>query len=96
MQEHPLDIFRITRVLDLRGRDSGVAGGDHLGDVQLELTPGIVGVPLSSSQGVGAGDAELQSTPMKYSAFADSSLLTSSSLPSLPFHDRRIDPGSSG
>ena len=41
----------------------------------------MVGLTLSSSHGVGAGEAELQSTPTKYVAFADSSLLTLSVTP---------------
>ena len=36
----------------------------------------MVGLPLSSSHGVGDGDAELQSTPTKYVALADLSPLT--------------------
>jgi hypothetical protein len=47
----------------------------------LSCPPGMVGFTLSSSHGVGAGDAELHSTPMKYVALADSSLLTLSVTP---------------
>src|ERR1700722_9231288 len=47
----------------------------------LSCPPGMVGLTLSSSQGVGAGEAELQSTPTKYVALADSSPLTLSVTP---------------
>jgi hypothetical protein len=47
----------------------------------LSCPPGMVGLTLSSSHGDGAGVAELQSTPMKYVALADSSLLTFSVTP---------------
>ncbi len=47
----------------------------------LSCPPGMVGLTLSSSHGDGAGEAELQRTPMKYVALADSSLLTLSVTP---------------
>jgi hypothetical protein len=58
----------------------------------LSCPPGIVGLTLSSSHGDGAGVAELQSTPTKYVAFADSSPLTSS-VTLVPFQDPANGPG---
>jgi hypothetical protein len=54
--------------------------------------PGMMGLTLSSSHGIGAGVAELHSTPMKYVALPDPSLLTSSVV-LVPFQSPVNGPG---